>query len=115
MMTPTVYVALKGLGAQVGDAVALEVLCPGEGLATALLWAGEAPVVVMLPEIRGRGGMVGSMWSKVQFFRHMYTNIMKCLLLWLREFELWVCWHSRKEHTKLDVFCNGKMLWIKNL
>ena len=57
---PTFGVALEGLGAQVGDAVALEVLRPGEGLPTALLRTGEASVVVMLPgEERGvaRGGI----------------------------------------------------------
>ena len=56
---PTFGVALEGLGAQVGDAVALEVLRPGEGLPTALLRTGEASVVVVLPgEERGvaRGG-----------------------------------------------------------
>lgn len=50
----TFNMALKGLSAQVGDAVALQVLCPGEGLATALFWAGEAPVVIVLPENEGR-------------------------------------------------------------
>ena len=57
---PTFGVALEGLGAQVGDAVALEVLRPGEGLPTALLRTGEASVVVVLPgEERGvaRGGI----------------------------------------------------------
>lgn len=41
--------ALEGLGSQVGDAVALEVLRPRERLPTALLGTGEAPVVIMLP------------------------------------------------------------------
>lgn len=45
----TFCVALEGLGAQVGDAVAFEVLCAGEGLAAALLRTGEATVVVVLP------------------------------------------------------------------
>ena len=40
---------LKGLGAQVRDAVTLQVLGTGEGLATALLRAGETPVIIVLP------------------------------------------------------------------
>ena len=46
---PTFGMALEGLGAQVGDAMALEVLRPSEGLPTALLLTGEASVVVVLP------------------------------------------------------------------
>ena len=46
----TFSVALEGFGAQVSDAVPLQVLRPGEGLPTSLLRADEAPVIVVFPE-----------------------------------------------------------------
>lgn len=49
LLTPTFHRTGEGFGAQVGDAVALQVLGPGERLATALDGAGEAAVIVMLP------------------------------------------------------------------
>lgn len=48
-LTPTFHGTGEGLGAQVGDAVALQVLGPGERLAAALDRAGEPAVVIMLP------------------------------------------------------------------
>lgn len=47
--------ALERLGAQVCDAVALQVLGPGEGLPTALLRANETTVVVVFPDGDTRG------------------------------------------------------------
>lgn len=41
--------ALEGLGAQMGDTVTLEVLCPGEGLPTTFLCADETTVIIMFP------------------------------------------------------------------
>lgn len=41
--------ALEGLGAQMGDAVTLEVLCPGEGFPTALFCTDKATVIIMFP------------------------------------------------------------------
>lgn len=46
----TFCVALERLGAQVCDAVALQVLGSGEGLPTTLLCADEATVIVMFPD-----------------------------------------------------------------
>lgn len=46
---PTFHGTLERLGAQVGDAVALQMLRPGEGLAAALLLTDEAPVVLVFP------------------------------------------------------------------
>lgn len=42
--------ALKGFGAQVGDAVALQVLSSGERLSTALLRTDKSTVIVMFPD-----------------------------------------------------------------
>lgn len=53
MQSRTFCVALKRLGTQVGDAVALEVLSPGERLPTPLLCTDKATVVVVLPEKTG--------------------------------------------------------------
>lgn len=46
----TFSVALERLGAQMSDAVALEVLGSGEGLPTTLLRADKATVVVVFPD-----------------------------------------------------------------
>ena len=48
--------ALERFGAQVGDAMAFQVLCPGEGLAAAVLRAGKAAVIVVLPVTSMTGG-----------------------------------------------------------
>ena len=49
-VTPTFCMAVEGLGAQMGDTVTLEVLRPGEGLATALLRTDKATVIIMFPD-----------------------------------------------------------------
>lgn len=51
--------AFKGLGAQVSDAVAFQVFSASEGFATALLRAGETPVIVVFPTVRQREMMSG--------------------------------------------------------
>lgn len=47
--TAALHGAHEGLGAQVGYAVAFQVLGPGEGLAAALDGTGEPAVVLVLP------------------------------------------------------------------
>ena len=47
--------ALEGLGAQMCDAVTLEVLRPGEGFPTTLLCADEATVIIMFPDKHREG------------------------------------------------------------
>lgn len=48
--SPTFCMALEGLGAQMGDTVSFEVLCPGEGLPTTFLHTDEATVIIMFPD-----------------------------------------------------------------
>lgn len=50
MQLCTICVALKRLGTQMGDAVALEVLGPGEGLPTPLLSTDKAAIIIMFPK-----------------------------------------------------------------
>ena len=47
--TAPFYRTHKGLCAQVGDAVALQVLCPRKRLPTALHRAGKPPVILVFP------------------------------------------------------------------
>ena len=79
--------ALEWLGSQVGDAVALEVLCPGEGLPTALLWTSEAAVVVMLP--RAQQDRVDGMefhCSQIYFPSALKRRFTVCVAA------TWTCW-----------------------
>lgn len=46
----TFSVTLEGFGPQVGDAVTLQVLRPGEGFPTTLLGADEATIVIVFSE-----------------------------------------------------------------
>lgn len=45
----TFCMALEGLGAQMGDTVTFQVLCPGEGFPTSLLCAHKAAVIIVFP------------------------------------------------------------------
>ena len=51
----TFSMALEGLGAQMGDTMTLEVLCPGERFTTTLLCAHKATVIIMFPDEHRKG------------------------------------------------------------
>lgn len=62
LLLQTFSVTLEGFGPQVGDAVTLQVLRPGEGFPTTLLGADEATIVIVFSE--ERQGQVGACHSR---------------------------------------------------
>jgi hypothetical protein len=54
----TFHRTLKRLCAQVGYAMAFQVLCSGEWFPTAFHWAGESPVIIMFPARKKHKGVV---------------------------------------------------------